>query len=133
MILGEDDRLSETVAAGNPDSALHQMCENLVDRVFVHQPLVDRSRFHSSGDLAALVPLDLVPLFLLLVGEIVVRNPLPHELDRHRNRLGWNQHAILHGRLEIVGVGGDAALEIEKLVRVAIDLVFGCGGQTDEQ
>ena len=98
------------LSAGDAETARHQVCQNLVDGVFVHQPLVDRSRFHSNGGPAALVPLDLVPQFFLFVGEVVIRDALLHELDRYGDRLWRNQHSIGDGRGRTAATLGGAVI-----------------------
>ncbi len=67
--------------------ARHQVLEHLVDGVLVEQPLVDRLGLDPVGDVAVLVPLQRVPLVLLLFGQIVVPDALALELQRHRDGL----------------------------------------------
>ena len=76
VVLGEDDRLAEPVAVRDLQPMRHQMLEHLVDGVGVEQPLVDRGGIDLVGDVAVFVPLDRVPLFLFLVGQIVVADAL---------------------------------------------------------
>ena len=72
LILGEDDRLAEPVAGGDLQSVRHQVLEHLVDGVGVEQPLVNRRRIDLRGDITVFIPLDRVPLFLLVLGQIIV-------------------------------------------------------------
>ena len=67
LVLGEDDRLAEPVAARDLQAARHQVLQHLVDGVLVEQPLVDRRGLDPVGDVAVLVPLQRVPLVLLLL------------------------------------------------------------------
>ena len=46
----------------------HQVLQHLVDGVLVEQPLVDRLGLDPSGTSPVLVPLQRVPLLLLLLG-----------------------------------------------------------------
>ena len=73
LVLGEDDRLAEPVAAGDLVARRVIRCrEHLVDGVGVEQPPVERLGVDRVGDVAVLVPLQRVPLVLLLLGQVVV-------------------------------------------------------------
>jgi hypothetical protein len=87
LVLGEDDRLAEPVAARHLLAPRHQVLQHLVDGVLVEQPLVDRLGLDAVGNVAVVVPLQRVPLLLLLVGQLVVLDALALELERHRDRL----------------------------------------------
>lgn len=86
VVAGEDDRLAEPVTPGNAMPAGHQRLEHLVHGVGVEQPLVDCVRGDQVGDVAVLVPFARVPRVLLFLGEVVVADPLPGELQLHRHR-----------------------------------------------
>lgn len=133
LVLGKKDRLSEPVAARDLESVRHQVGERLVHGVDVEEPFVDRVRLDEVRRAAVLAPLFCVPLLLLLVGQFVVGNALPLELERHRDGYRWHQELVSHRVGEIVGVGGNASFEIEESVSVAVDLVARRGGEPDEQ
>lgn len=133
LILGEDDRLAETVAARHCLPARHQVREHLVDRVLVEEPLVDRRRFHPVWRAFVLVPLERVPLLLFFLGELVVGDPLARELQRHRHGFGRYEKAVLDSVLETIGVRRHAAFEIEEPVRVDVDLVLRRGGESNQE
>ena len=133
LVLGEDDRLAQPVAAGDLQAARHQVLQHLVDGVLVEEPLVDRLGLDAVGHVAVLVPLQRVPLVLLLFGELVVLDALALELERHRDGLGGHEEPVAHGLVERVGVGRHAVLEVEQAVGVAVDLVLGRRGEADEQ
>ena len=52
-------------------------------------------------------------------------------------RVGAGGHAgeefVAHGVIERIGIGGDTIFEVEEAIGVAIDFIFGGGGQADEQ
>ena len=50
LVLGEDDRLPEPIAARDALSTRHEMFQDLVDRVGVEQPLVVRGYQHVGHD-----------------------------------------------------------------------------------
>src|SRR5262249_16353339 len=72
LVLGKDDRLPEPVAAGDPQPARHQVLEYLVYRIDVEQPLVNRCSLDLPWNIAILIPLDRVPLLLLILRKFVV-------------------------------------------------------------
>ena len=55
------------------------------------------------------------------------------ELQRHRDRPRRYQKAVLYRLIEVVRVGRHTALQVEQRIGVAVDLVLGRGGQTDQQ
>ena len=131
LVLGEDDRLAEPVAAGDLVAVGHQGGEHLVDGVLVEQePVellgVDRVRR------PVLAPVEGVPLVLLLLGQLVVGDALAEELgaDRHPERR--HEEPVADRLVQPVGVGGDAVLEVEEPVGVVVDLVLRGRGQPDE-
>ena len=133
LVLGEQDRLAEPVAAGDRQAPRHQVLQDLVHRVLVEQPLVDRLGLHAVGDVAVLVPLQRVPLVLLLFGQLVVPDPLALELQRHRHGLRRHEEPVAHRLVQRVGVGRHAVLEVEQAVGVAVHLVLRRGRQPDQE
>ena len=113
--------------------ARHQVLQHLVDGVLVEQPLVDRLGLDAVGHVAVVVPLQRVPLVLLLLGQVVVLDALALELERHRHRLRRHEEPVAHRLLERVGVGRHAVLQVEQAVGVAVDLVLRRGGEADQQ
>ena len=67
LVLGKEDGLAEPIASGDLQTARHQVREDLVDRVFIEQPLVDGLGLHSIGDVPFFVPLERVPLVFVLL------------------------------------------------------------------
>ena len=133
VILGEDDGLAEPVAGGNLQTVRHQVLEHLVDGVGIEQPFVNRGRIDLPRDITVFIPLDHVPLFLLVLAQIIVSQALPDEFHRHRDRARRGQISVLHRLIEAVGIGRHAALEVEEPVGVAVDLVLRRCRQADEQ
>ena len=133
LVLGEDDGLAEPVAAGDLVPVGHQGGEDLVDGVGVEQEPVELLGGDGVGDVAVLVPLEGVPVVLLLLGQVVVADALAQELGRHRHPDRRDEVALRDGVVEAVGVGGHAGFEVEQLVGVAVDLVLRGRGQPDEE
>ncbi len=109
------------------------MREHLVDGVLVEEPLVHGRRLHALWRRLVLGPLELVPLLLLVLREVGVRDPLSRELDRDGDGPSRHEEAVLHRLLEAVVVGRHAALEVEETVRVDVDLVLRRRRQADEE
>src|SRR5260221_10080488 len=61
LVLGEDDRLPNAIAASYLEPSRHQVFEDLVDRVLVEEPLVDGWWFDPCRSVAVIVPLDCIP------------------------------------------------------------------------
>jgi hypothetical protein len=99
----------------------------------IEQPCVDGFRIDCVRDGSVLVPLDFVPTLLVLLGQVGVPDPFALDLQRHRDGSGRHEESLLDRRVQGVGVGGHAFLEAEKRIRIAVDLVFGCCGQPDQQ
>jgi hypothetical protein len=83
LVLREDNRLAESVAAGHANAARHEVLQHLVDCVLVEQPLVDRFGLDAIGNAVLLIPLERVPLVLVVLGQLVVRDAFTLELERH--------------------------------------------------
>src|SRR5439155_19910482 len=81
LILGKDDRLADSVASLDLQAVLHQMRQNLIDRVFVEEPSIQRGRLDSRRDSAVVVPLERVPHHLLDVRQFVVVDSLTLETE----------------------------------------------------
>jgi hypothetical protein len=67
VILGEDDGLAEPVAGGDLQTVRHQVLQHFVDGVGVEQPFVNRGQIDLSRHITVFIPLDRVPLFLLVL------------------------------------------------------------------
>jgi hypothetical protein len=50
-----------------------------------------------------------------------------------RDGPGRHQEAVLHGPLQLVGIGGLVVIQLEQLVGIAVHIAPGCGGQTQQQ
>ena len=125
LVLGEEDGLAEPIAAGHGHAARHQVLQNLVHRVLVEQPPVDGFGLDAIGNAAFLIPLQRVPLLLVVFGQLVVPDPLALELEWHRHGLRRHEEAVVHRLGERVGVGRHAVLEVEQAVGVAVQLILG--------
>ena len=101
----------------------------LVDGVGVEKPCINRGRSDLPRDIAFFVLLDRVPLFLLVLAQIIVSEALPHEFHGHRDRPGRDQISVLHRLIEAVGVGRHATLELEEPIGIPVDLVLRRCGQ----
>ena len=75
--------LPEAVAAGHGDAARHQVGEDLVDGVAIEQPRVDRSSLDLVRNVAVVVPVQRVPVGLLVFGQVIVSDAPALELGRH--------------------------------------------------
>ncbi len=133
LVLGEDDRLAQPVAARDLEAARHQVLQHLVHGVLVEQPLVDRLGLDPVGHRAVVVPLQRVPLVLVLFRQLVVLDALALELERHRDGLRRHEEAVAHRLLQRVGVGRHAVLEVEQAVGVAVHLVLRRRREPDQQ
>ena len=133
LILGENDGLAQTVATGNGQATGHQVRQHLVHGVLVEQPLVDGFGRHLFWNIAFLVPFQRIPLIFLLFRQLIVLDPFALEGKRHRDRLGRNKKAIMHGVFQRIGIGRYAVFKIEQAVGVAVHLVLGRGGQPHQQ
>ena len=81
LVFGKDDRLPQTIPSGHLLAMDHQVLQHPVHGVFVEEPLIDYLWFYISRLISLLIPLQGIPGFLLLLGEILVGNPLPGELQ----------------------------------------------------
>ena len=79
MILGEDDRLAQPIAACHFKAAGHQMLQHLVHGIFVEQPPVDRLGFDAIRYRTVVAPIQRVPLFFFFFGQFVVGDPFALE------------------------------------------------------
>ena len=80
-----------------------------------------------------LLPIEQLPLGLLLVAEVGVADALARETQRHGDGPERHEKAIINGLIEAVLIGGQTDLPIEELVGVAIDLLARSGGEASEQ
>ena len=94
LVLGEDDRLAQPVAAGDLVALRHQRGEHLVDGVLVEQEPVELLGADLVGR-PVFAPVERVPLVLLLLGEVVVPDALAQELGADRDASGRHEVAVL--------------------------------------
>ncbi len=66
LVLREDDRLPQTVTARHLESASHQVLQHLIDCVFVKKPPIYGLGFNTVGDIPLFIPIQGVPLILVL-------------------------------------------------------------------
>ena len=96
---------------------------------------VDRGGVDLRGQRAvvALPPVGLLPDALLLVGQRVVVDAVAREAEIDLEHARRHEKAVPDRRLELVGVGRHARLELEQVVGVPVDLLARRGGQPDEE
>ncbi len=128
VVLGEDNRLPETIAAGHLLAARHQVGENFVHGILVEEPFVDCFRFDAIGDFSVFAPLFRIPLLFLFFREVFVFNSFTLELQRHRHRLHGNQKPVVDRVFQRIGIGRHAILQLEERIGVVIDFVLRCRG-----
>ena len=91
VVFGKDNRLAEPVAGRHLEPVRHQVFEHLVDCVGVEQPLIDGRSIDLRWDRAGLIPFDRIPLFLLLLGKVVIADAFADKPQRDRHRPGRDQ------------------------------------------
>ena len=133
MVASKDHGLAKTIAGGIKAALGHQHFKAFVDSVGVEQPGVDRAGIHTARVLHRLLPVEQVPLGLLVVAEIGIADALAREAQWNRDGLKGHQEAIGDGLIEAVLIRGQTDLPIEELVGVAVDLLAWGGGETGEQ
>jgi hypothetical protein len=107
--------------------------QHLIHRVLVEQPAVQRLRLDAVRDVALFIPLQRIPLVLLVRREVIVADAFALEPERHGYRAERHEETVAHRFLERIRIGRHAVLQLEQAVRVAIDFVLRCRGQSDEQ
>src|SRR5262245_46721839 len=79
LVFSEDDCFSKLIAAAHFLASRHEVFQNLVDRVGVEQPLIQRFGLYPVGGFPILAPIDRVPLLLFFLGQILVVDTLALE------------------------------------------------------
>ena len=104
LVLGEDDRLAQSVAASNSYAFGHQVLEHPVDGVGVEEPLVELCGAYLVGRLQRDCPRrphpsPTRPIRVFFVARSTRHSliALTHELHRHRHSPGRYQVAVLDG------------------------------------
>lgn len=125
LVLGKDDRLSQAIAPSHRDSARHQMLQHLVHGVLVEQPFVDRRSVHLTWDRAVFVPIECIPLVLLVLGEVVILDALALKLEWHRHCPWRHEVPVLHCFVKRISIGRDTVFQVEEAVGIAIHVLLG--------
>ncbi|OPZ59918.1 MAG: hypothetical protein BWY88_00623 [Synergistetes bacterium ADurb.Bin520] len=136
VVPGENDGLGEPVPSRHLVPVFHQVPEHLVHRVPVKEPAVDGRRVHPVGGSDSIIlvpPVQALPLGLLLVGKLVVRDPLPGKLQIHLLPPGGHQIAVAYRLGQLVGVRGHPRFQLEKVVGVFVHVLPGRGGEPHQQ
>ena len=132
LVLREDDRLAEHVAALDVLSLIDEDLEDLVDGVFVEQPAVQDCGIHLVGDVAVL-PFEGVPLLAFLVAEVGVADAATHEPEVDDASSRRHEETSRDRVVEFESVGGYSIVELEESIRVVVDVGSGCCGETDDE
>ena len=133
VVLGEHDGLGKPVAAVHFLTARHQVLQNLVHGIGVEEPLVDRAGVYLVRDLALFAPVLFLPLLFLGLAQVVVLDALALELERDGHGAWRDEVAVAHGLVQLVGVGGNAALQVKERIGVLVHFGLGRGRQTHEE
>ena len=133
VILGKDDGFAQAIAAGDLKAARHQMLQHLVDGVFVEKPAVYRLGFHPIGYVTIVIPVQRIPLFFFVVGQLLVGDSFPLKSQWHRHSFRRHQEAVSDRFVECVVVGRHAPFQVKQSISVAIDFVLRRRGEPDQQ
>ena len=132
VVFGKDDRLAQLGAVVDFQPVGHEDVEHLSDGVLVEHPLVQRGGGNAVRCLA--VPAKGVLISrLVLLGQLVVHNALLQKFELRLHRQKVHQKPIRHRLGQLVAVGGHAALQLEYLVGVLVDLVLGGGSEAHQR
>lgn len=78
-VLGEHNRLTEAVPANNFDTVAQKMLQDFINGVFIEEPFVQFRTFNALRDTAILIPFNGIPLFLFLIAQLIVVDPVTLE------------------------------------------------------
>lgn len=70
---------------------------------------------------------------LFFFGKVIVVDVLVDKFEVNFFVLGWYQIVIVDGFFDIVGEGGVVYFVVKQFIGVFICLIFGCGGQAQQQ
>ena len=134
VILGEDDRLSEPVAACHLLPAGHQVFEHLVHCIRVEQPPIDCRRFHAVRERRRPRPIPARPTapFPPLTSSSYVI-PSRWNLSGTETAFGGTRKPSAHRVIQSVSVSRHAIFKIEQPIGVSVDFVLRRGRQPDQQ
>jgi hypothetical protein len=82
---------------------------------------------------AVIAPVGGVPLFFLVLAEVVVADSLALEAQWYGDRPGRHEVTFRDRLVKGVGVGGHAVLQVEQAVGVPVDLIAWSRGEPDHQ
>ena len=133
MVLGEDDRLPGFASRLYPDSLGHKDIENLPDRVLVEHPVIYGAAFDRFGEVSIRIGECFLIECLLFFIEIGIRDPIREELKAGYNGPVVDEEPVLYRLREFVTVCRDTGREVEELIGVPVDLIFGCCCKADEE
>ena len=132
LVLGEDDGLAQPVAACHFDAPLHQVLKYQVHRSLIEDELIELFRGDILRHGAILGEIRLIAFFIL-IGQVIISDAFLQKLGLDLVVVVGHQDMVLiHCRFVIVGVGGDAALHLKKVVGVPVDVGLGSGGQPNQ-
>ena len=129
MVLGKDDGLAQLVAVVDFEAVGHEDVQHLADGVLVEDPLVERGGGDALRQFAVFVLEGVLIGLLVRLGQLVVYDALLDEFQRGLHGQEVHQIPVLYRLGQLIAVGGHAALQLEDLVGVLVDLVLGCSGQ----
>ena len=133
VALGKDDRLADLVAVVDLEAMGHQNVQHFADRVFVENPLIQSRRCDAFRQFAVIIFESVLIGFLVFLGQVVIHDTLLYEFQRRLHRQEVDQIAVLYGLRQFIAIGRNAVFQIKDLIGVLVDLVLGCGSQTDER
>ena len=132
VVLGKDDGLAQLFAVVDFQAVGHEQVQGLADGVLVEQPLVESRRLDLLRQLPVLIGEGGLVFLLLLLRQVVVGDAFDEEFQLALHREEVHQKAVLHRLGQVVAVGRYAALQLEDLVGILVDLVLGGGGEAHQ-
>ena len=132
LVLREDDRLGQRVAAGHLVPGFHEQREHLVDSVGVEQKPIDLVGVDGIRR-AVVTPVHEIPHVLLSRAQVVVTNALAQKRRSDGDAMRRHEVAVIDGPIETVGVRRHPVFQVEEAVGVVVDLVLRRRGETEQQ
>ena len=132
VVLGKDDRLAQLFAVVDFQAVGHQQVQRLADGVLVEQPLVEGGGLDLLRQFPVLIGEGGLVFLLLLLRQVVISNAFGEKFQLALHREEVHQEAVLYRLGQVVAVGGYAALQLEDLIGVLVDLVLWRGGKTHQ-
>ena len=131
FVLGEDDCLAKALAAMNLDAVLHEVLQHRVDGFLVEDPRVQLRR---GGEFRGVGSVGFFPVvviaFAVALRQVVVGYALFQKFGADLYiEIGNEVLVLIDSGVIFVHVRRNAALHLEEIVGVPIDLIFGSGGE----